>query len=130
MESLFENDKNTAQKKTRARNEIWDSVLKVFNMTDLSKSSNTRIGKVVRDLKARHATPEQILARRKRYQEMWPKMACTPEAVEKHWEALDKPAEGDWGVSPRRTEPMQDGCTDDEKKEEFRMWRQRKEAKP
>ena len=88
MDSLFENDKKPAHKKTRARNEIWDAVLKVFNMTDLSKSSNTRIGKVVRDLKARHATPEQILARKKRYQEMWPKMACTPEAVEKFWDDL------------------------------------------
>ena len=86
MDSLFNNPKPPKPK--RKQDLIWEAILEVFKMTTASKTAHARISKVVRDLKARHATPEQIRARAKRYQEMWPTMACTPEAVEKFWDDL------------------------------------------
>ena len=73
MQGLFD-EIEPVKKKTRAKNILWDAVLDVFDITDLSKSSHTRIGKIVTDLKARNATPEQLLACKKRYQIMWPKI--------------------------------------------------------
>ncbi len=79
---------NKMSKKPRPRNEIWDSICKSFAMTDLSKTSQTRIGKVTRDLKARGIDPDEIpirLAILKGKFPTWP--LYTPEALEKHWDA-------------------------------------------
>ena len=74
-------------KKPRPRNKIWDSICKSFGITDLSKTSRTRIGKVVRDLKARGIDPDEIplrLAILKGKFPTWP--VYTPEALEKFWD--------------------------------------------
>jgi len=61
-------------------------VCKEFGLKPVTKADNARVGKVVRDLTAKAATPAEIATRIARYRKRWPDMACTPEAVVKHWD--------------------------------------------
>lgn len=84
--------------RTRKPDPIWDAVVDVFNLNPVTKSDKTRIGKVVRDLKAKGATPELIVQACDRYRAKWPDVACTPEALLKHWETFTV------NTGPTRTE--------------------------
>jgi len=71
-------------------NPIWDAVCQVFDLRPATKGDRARIGKVVADLKAKSATPDEISIRAARYQEQWPTVAFTPEALVKHWDTFAK----------------------------------------
>lgn len=78
--------------KPRTPDPIWGAVCAIWFPSGVSPTDKTRIGKVVRDLKAHGATPEQIDDRIRRYRAEWPDSADTPEAIVKHWDrfAADK----------------------------------------
>ena len=97
MKDLFGNEETEKRNrmgapKTNARdksrwNRLWDTVLNEFGIATMSKTKKTRLGKIVRDLYDRHALPEEVGLRRKRYKEVMPAgCVCTPEALEKHWD--------------------------------------------
>jgi hypothetical protein len=72
---------------------LWDSVCGLFDLKPKTKADRTRCGRVVRDLKTKGATPDELRTRTNRYKAEWPSVECTPEAVCKHWErfARDPP---------------------------------------
>jgi len=62
----------------------------VCELKPATKGDRARIGKVVADLKAKSATPDEIFIRAARYREQWPTVAFTPEALVKHWDTFAK----------------------------------------
>lgn len=78
-------DKN---KIPRKRDEIWDAVCLEFGFDKITPSEQTRIGKIVRDLKIKEATPAAIKLRGDSYRKKFPNCAYTPEALVKHWDSL------------------------------------------
>ena len=79
-----ETEKPSAKK--RAPDAIWETVVQIWFPSGVAPSDQKRIGKIVRDLKAKGATPDEILTRLDRYRRQWPAAADTPEAVVKHWD--------------------------------------------
>ena len=71
-------------------NPIWDAICQVCELKPATKGDRARIGKVVADLKAKSATPDEIFIRAARYREQWPTVAFTPEALVKHWDTFAK----------------------------------------
>jgi len=78
--------KKPKEPKLREPDPIWDYVCKVFKLNPQTKTERTRTGRVVRDLKQKGATPEEIERRLQLYRREWPKAADTPEAILKHWD--------------------------------------------
>jgi hypothetical protein len=81
---------------TRQRDAIWDSVCSIFGLKPVTKSERSRVGKIVRDLKLKEATPEKIERAYQQHGYTWPKIQpITPESVTKHWDMLtsEKPRE-------------------------------------
>lgn len=74
-----------AGKKSRTHDPIWDTVEAEWWAGGVPEPSRKRVGKIVRDLKALNATPEDIADRIAAYRAKWPTMDCTPEAIIKHW---------------------------------------------
>lgn len=72
--------------KPRPRDPVWDKVTELWWNSGYAPGERTRIGKLVRDFKAKKATPEEIEARAMRYKQQWPNAAPTPEALVKHWD--------------------------------------------
>lgn len=72
--------------KPRPRNVLWDSLCAAFALKPETPNEQSRIGKVVRDLKLKNATPDDIPLRLARYRRAWPEAADTPEALLKHWD--------------------------------------------
>jgi hypothetical protein len=70
----------------RRRDEIWDAVAFAFRLNPVTKADQSRVGRIVRDLKAKGATPGEIQTRLDRYRATWPNAADTPEALLKHWD--------------------------------------------
>lgn len=81
----------SAPPKERARDEIWDEICRAFQLEPVTASERSRVGKIVRDLKQKQATPEDIAQRLDRYSRAWPQAARTPEALAKHWDAFRHP---------------------------------------
>lgn len=83
-------------------NIIWDAICDLWAMKPVTKSDNTRMGKLFRDFTLKGATPEELALRKRRYEKEWHGVACTPEAVLKHWDrfAASKAVEplpvGEW----------------------------------
>lgn len=76
----------------RKRNPIWDVVVEIFKLDPVTKDEQRRVGKVVRDLKAKGADADSIRATFARYRVAWPSVECTPEALLKHWDRfVDSP---------------------------------------
>ena len=73
-----------------SRNVIWDVVCDMFSLHPVTEDDRKRVGKVVRNLKAKGATPDEIKIRVNRYRERWPRVASTPEAVVKHWDEFSQ----------------------------------------
>jgi len=71
---------------TRPADPIWDAVVETFGLHPVTIGDKKRMGKIVRDLKRRGATADEIKRRHGRYKQEWPTMACTPEALDKHWD--------------------------------------------
>lgn len=74
-----------------ARNVLFDLVEKLWFGGRVAQPHRSRAGKIVRDLKALEATPDDVETRVGRYKRQWPKMVCTPEAIVKHWHTLSQP---------------------------------------
>lgn len=74
--------------KERVRVPLWDAVCEVFKLNPVTKSDRSRIGKVVADLKAKNATPDDVHVRFGRYIAAWPSLTPTPEALVKHWDTF------------------------------------------
>ena len=72
--------------KPRELNPIWDGVCKVFALNPQTPSEKTRVGRIVRDLKLKSATAEEIEVRYARYCQEWPAAVASPEALLKHWD--------------------------------------------
>ena len=87
--SISSSDVNTlsAGKPPRPPNVIWDCVVALFFNGQDAAPHKSRIGKVVRDLKALGATPDEIRTRTDNYRANWPNAAATPEALVKHWQS-------------------------------------------
>src|SRR5262249_33614989 len=77
----------------RPPNPIWDAVCATFGMNPQTESERSRVGRVVRDLNIKGATPEEITRRFGCYVAKWPNAARTPEALLKHWDQFP-PAAG------------------------------------
>ncbi len=76
--------------KPRPRDLIFERVCELWFPSGVSPTDRTRIGKVVRDLKAHHATPDEIDARLARYRRDEPTWTDSPEALAKHWDRFEK----------------------------------------
>jgi len=89
----------------RARNPVWDAVAVEFFGGEPKGSDVKRCGKIVRDLKKRDATPDQIPTVAAAFRSTWPTMDCTPEAVEKHWAKFVamKPSDDSYNDQLKRT---------------------------
>ncbi len=84
---------NSSTKKTgRVRNEIWDAVCEVFKLDPVTKAEQKKIGGIVRDLKLKGATPDEIRIRAERYRVLYPgPRFFTATAVLAHWDRLAEP---------------------------------------
>ena len=71
-----------------AKNVLFDWIVNRWFRSGVSKTDGKRIGKLVRDLKVKNATVEQLEGCVRRFRSTWPKMSDTPEAVFKHWDRL------------------------------------------
>ncbi len=76
--------KESAERKPKPRDPIWDCVVGVWFPGDITPLT-TRIGKLVRDFKGYNASPDEIHRRLGNYRKRWPDMTATPEALVKHW---------------------------------------------
>jgi len=65
---------------------LWNVVREVFGLTPATKADRSRIGRIVRDLKVKGGTPDELRIRVARYRAEWPRCECTPEALLKHWD--------------------------------------------
>lgn len=80
----------------RARNIYWDSICHFWKCNPQTKAEQFRVGKLSRDFKIKEPDPvkfpEILHLKIKQYQKTYPGIACTPEAVAKHWDFLQGPA--------------------------------------
>lgn len=72
--------------KPREPDPVWDHVCRVWSLEPVTPAQRSRVGRIVRDLKALGASPADLDARMARYRVEWPRAECTPEALLKHWE--------------------------------------------
>jgi hypothetical protein len=77
--------------KERPRDPIWDAVCSLFSLDPKTRDEHSRVGKIVRDLKAKNATPEESARRLANHKANWPNIALvTPESLVKHWDQHDR----------------------------------------
>lgn len=83
-----------AKKRRRKPDPIWDVIVELWFPSGVSRTQKTRVGKLVRDFKAKsNATPEEIRARFVEVASKWGPEKATPETVEKHWDQFGPGAE-------------------------------------
>lgn len=75
-----------ARRSPRKADLIWDQVVEVFGIKVVTEADQKRVGRIVRDLSAKGATPDSIYSAVARYENEWPNVECTPEALLKHWD--------------------------------------------
>lgn len=74
-------------RRVRARCPIWDAVAEIWFPSGVDDDDRTRIGKAVKRLKAKHATPDEIKARKRRQESEWANLGtATLESIVKHWD--------------------------------------------
>lgn len=80
---------NGKHKTSIARNPdpLWDVIVELYFKSGVSKHDETRIGKIVRDLGAKNATPEQVRTRHRKAGKEWDR-SFSPEALVKNWDQL------------------------------------------
>lgn len=94
----------SGEKKKRMPDEVWDAVEELFFPSGVAPSEKTRVGKIVRDLKAKSATPDQIRSRHNAARAQWDK-PFGPEALVKNWDTIKSTAT--------------DGCPDPANREDW-----------
>lgn len=72
--------------KPRPPNPLWDALQAVFYPSGIAPGQEKHVGALVRDFKAKGATPDEIRKRADRYKKAWPDYACTPNALLEHWD--------------------------------------------
>lgn len=83
-----------AEKAPRPRDLLWDFTAYYWfggtkeNGFDVPAPQRARCGRIVRDLKAYGATPEDLAKRILRYFQRFPDCECSPEAMVKWWPQL------------------------------------------
>lgn len=94
-EQVLEERKETATQslapKTRKRtprDDVWDAVVKVCGITEVTKSLSGQIASSVQQLCDVGAIPGQVHVRAQRYGLKYPGAALTPTALAKHWGLL------------------------------------------
>ena len=96
-------DKKVKNKSIRQRpkDEIWDAVVEEFGIENITPSDGKKIGQIVRDLKIKKATPDEIKRRGVAYRKKYPKMAYTMHALMNNWDSLKSSSHS---LSPERQE--------------------------
>lgn len=72
------------------RDGLWDGIREVTGFEPKTDGDRKRMGKVVSELRARGALPEEVPIRAGRYRQAWPKITLTPEAMAKHWDQFGR----------------------------------------
>lgn len=75
----------------RVPDPVWDAVAERFFPDGIAKSQQSRVGRIVSDLKSVKATPDEFRRRVDNYASHFADCACTPEAVVKHWATCAAP---------------------------------------
>lgn len=88
-ESHYERETSLAAA-PRKRNETWDALTALFGEAT-TRTSQTLRGKICRSLDQAGATPDEILARAKRWRHVFPNAQLTEAALDKHWPLLEPP---------------------------------------
>ncbi len=90
------------------RNVLWDTLCELWGLRPVTQSDKSRLGRIVRDLKLKGATPDDLRTRRERYLAAWPAAECSPEALVKHWDRFATETEANARsvhASPARISP-------------------------
>lgn len=74
------------KKSPRKPDPIWDCLCDIFGLNPVTKSEQSRIGKIVRDLKLKSATIETMKTTVSNYKREWPGVTITPNALLRHWD--------------------------------------------
>lgn len=80
------------KQKSRLPNLLWDALEAIFYPSGIAPGQRKHVGALVRDFKAKGATPDEIGLRVKRYRKAWPDFACTPNALLEHWDEFSPKA--------------------------------------
>lgn len=93
-------------RKARAADPVWDALADVFYPSGIAPGQRRHVGALVRDFKAKGATPDELVKRVERYKRAWPDHACTPNAMLEHWDefAEEKQKRGGKQNRPGRIE--------------------------
>jgi len=82
---------------------VWDAVVKVCGITEVTKSLSGQIAASVQQLCDVGAIPGQVHVRAQRYRQSYPDATLTPTALAKHWGFL-----GDGYVPPKAPRNFQE----------------------
>lgn len=72
-------------------NPWWDALVAGIGVTPTTSAERSKYGKVVGELRAAKATPEEILRRCDNYRLHWPNVELTPTALLEHWSRMEHP---------------------------------------
>ena len=76
------------------RDEVWDALCRVTGADpdgSFTATARSVMNRMVKELKAAEATPDEIERRARRYRAVYPDCVLTPGALVKHWPALYQP---------------------------------------
>lgn len=76
--------------KPREPNPLWDVTADLWFSGKVPSDQETRVGRIVKLLAERDATPDEVRRRLDRYRTKYPTVADTPEALLKHWGEFEK----------------------------------------
>lgn len=81
------------------RDELWDVIVELWFPSPLAPVDMTRIGRLVKNFRAKEVTPQELKRRKMEAEYEWKSFGeATPETVLKHWDRWRK-------KPPRRTWP-------------------------
>lgn len=69
-------------------NPAWDLLVDLFDLEVVTRTQQTRVGKLVKELKQLKSSPRKLKQAVRTYKARWPNVECTPEAVLKHYGVL------------------------------------------
>ena len=73
----------------RKRDEVWDALMLVCGVRDVTGSARGAYNRAAKDLREVGATPQEIGARAMVYRERWPDVSLTPTALARRWGECD-----------------------------------------
>lgn len=72
-------------------NPWWDALVEGIGIAPTTSAERSKYGKVVGELRAAKATPDDILRRCDNYRLHWPNVDLTPTALLEHWSRMEHP---------------------------------------